>query len=330
MKYLLTVIIPTYNRSHDLCECLSYVIPQVLLHKDRVHIYISDNASSDDTRDVVDVLIKQYPDIITYYCQKENLTASPNFDDAVNRVDSEYVYMLSDDDYIVPECISFLLKCINDYPEVEYFYLNQYIANEDMCGTYLFNKNIRKGYVTVYNTCADLLKVYFNGPSCISANLFRRDLWVNASKKKKEDCYGYVWLSILLQGVINRKSAFVQYPMFTARMPKVQRYVANWPLYYIKGMGQLFKYLDKESPGIFNAWINHQQKEDLRTFLLVVTDISQYKEKYKEKKNEILEFVNSKFVRIYYLLLLYLIPKWFARNIIRNVIRATKLLKLLK
>ncbi len=40
MKYLLTVVIPTYNRANDLKECLSYVIPQVLPYKDKVHIYI--------------------------------------------------------------------------------------------------------------------------------------------------------------------------------------------------------------------------------------------------------------------------------------------------
>mgnify|MGYP000241246436 FL=1 len=124
MKYLLTVVIPTYNRADILSTTLSFVIPQVLEHKDEVHIYISDNASTDNTKENVEKIMKQYPDLITYFCQEKNLTASPNFNDAVHRVNSEYVYLLSDDDIIVPECISFMLKCIKENREVKYFYIN--------------------------------------------------------------------------------------------------------------------------------------------------------------------------------------------------------------
>ena len=62
---LLTIIIPTYNRCNDLEICLSYVIPQVKQYKDKVHIYISDNASTDNTSNLVQKYINNYPDIIT-------------------------------------------------------------------------------------------------------------------------------------------------------------------------------------------------------------------------------------------------------------------------
>lgn len=324
MNYLLTVVIPTYNRAKDLQECLSYVIPQVMAHKDKVHIYISDNASTDNTKELVGKIMAENPEIITYFCQKENLTASPNFDDAVHRVNTEYVYMLSDDDFIVPECISFLLRCIDKYPDVEYFYLNQYVADDYMMGATLFNRNISKGYVTVYQTGADLIKKHFSGPSCISANMFRKNVWVAASHLKKEDCPGYVWLSILFQGAIHKKSAFIQYPMFTARMPKEQRYAINWPWYYIKGLGQLFKYLDTGNTGIYKAWINHQQKENNRQFLMILTAVAQNKKLYRERSGEIKTHIDSKIVRMFYNLLVTIIPCWLADKVIKNVIRATK------
>lgn len=325
MNYLLTVVIPTYNRAKDLKECLSYVIPQVMAHKDKVHIYISDNASTDNTKEIVKGIMADYPDIITYFCQKVNLTASPNFDDAVHRVNSEYVYMLSDDDFIVPECITFLLYCIKEYPDVEYFYLNQYVADEEMQGAKLFNANIGKGYVTVYESGAELIKKYYNGPSCISANMFRKEVWADASVLKKEDCPGYVWLSILFQGTIHKKSAFVQYPMFTARMPKVSRYAPNWPWYYIKGLGQLFKYLDAESPGLYEAWINHQQRIDKRWFLITLMSVAHNKKLYRERGNEIKMHIRSKGNRLFYDFLVSVIPCWFADKVLKNVIRATKI-----
>ena len=325
MKYLLTVVIPTYNRAKDLKECLSYVIPQVMAHKDKVHIYISDNASTDNTKEVVKGIMADYPDIITYFCQKVNLTASPNFDDAVHRVNSEYVYMLSDDDFIVPECITFLLNCIKEYPDVAYFYLNQYVADEEMQGVKLFNANIGKGYVTVYESGAELIKKYYNGPSCISANMFRKEVWADASVLKKEDCPGYVWLSILFQGVLYKKSAFIQYPMFTARMPKVQRYATNWPWYYIKGLGQLYKYLDEKSPGLYNAWIDYQQKKQKRQFLMFLTMVAHNKKLYRARGRELKEHIHSAGDRFFYNLLVSVIPNWFAEKILKNMIRAAKI-----
>ena len=131
-KYLLTVVVPTYNRAEILRMTLNFLIPQVLDHKDEVHIYISDNASTDNTKEVVDELIKENPGIITYFCQEKNLTASPNFNDAVHRVNTEYVYLLSDDDIVVPECISFMLKCIKENINIKYFYINRYVASEEM------------------------------------------------------------------------------------------------------------------------------------------------------------------------------------------------------
>lgn len=327
MKYLLTVVIPTYNRAQDLEECLSYVIPQVLPYKNKVHIYISDNASTDNTKDVIKELITEYSDIITYYCQKENLTASPNYNDAVHRVDSEYVYMLSDDDFIVPECITFMLRCIEEYPDVEYFYLNQYLADTDMHRVRLYTDKIGKDYVKVYESGGDLIREHFNGPSCISSNMFKRHVWIDAAKDMKQDCPGYVWLSIVFQGIIDKKSAFIRYPMFTARAPRVVRYSANWPWYYVKGLGQLFKYLDPKSPGIYNDWIKYQQKDNWRVFVSTLVSVSKYKKQYKERKCDMMENIVSYNNKILYFLLVTIIPEWFAIKILQNIIRLTKLFR---
>lgn len=237
--------------------------------------------------------------------------------------------MLSDDDFIVPECITFMLQCINKYPDVEYFYLNQYLADIDMYGVRLYNDKIGRGYVRIYQNGSDLIKEHFNGPSCISSNMFKRHVWVDAAKDMKHDCPGYVWLSIVFQGILDKKSAFVQYPMFTARAPKVVRYSANWPWYYVKGLGQLFKYLDVKCPGIYKDWIKHQQKDDWRVFVSTLLSISKYKTLYKERYRDMMENINSRSNRFLYFLLVTIIPGWFATKIIQNLIRLTKIVKYL-
>lgn len=329
-KYLLTVVIPTYNRADILSTTLSFVIPQVLEHKDEVHIYISDNASTDNTKETVEKIMEQYPDLITYFCQEKNLTASPNFNDAVHRVNSEYVYLLSDDDIIVPECISFMLKCIKENKEVEYFYVNQYVASEEMDNVMLWHKNFGLSYLKIYETGCEMLQEQFDGPSCCSANLFKRELWVNAAKFMKEDCPGYVWLSILLHGAVNAKTAYVTYPMFVAKQPKVQRYSANWPWYHVKGMGQLFQYLDEYHPGLYDAWILHQQVENKRCFMMILCAMSRNKKIYRQRKAEIKKHVRYPMARFVCNLSLSFLPTWLIMGPIYQVIRFGKVFEILK
>lgn len=323
---LLTIIIPTYNRCDDLRTCLDYVVPQVEQNKNRVHIYISDNASTDDTKIVVKEYIDKYPEMITYYCQPRNLTASPNFDHAVHHVNSEYIYMLSDDDIIVPGFISLILAYIDKYPNVNYYYLNRYFADMNMCNAYLYNTHLTMDYITLYENGGELIKNNLDGPSCISANIFKKEVWTTAAKYIKEDCPGYVWLSILFHGVIHTKNvAVINYPMFTARMPIEQRYSVNWPWYCVKGLGQLFSYLDRIYPGIYDAWIQRQQKEGRRQFMMMLCSVASDKKLYRERAGEIKPFIRSGYIRVLYDALVTIIPEWFAMKILKNIFRAFKL-----
>lgn len=329
-KYLLTVVVPTYNRAETLRTTLSFVIPQVEAHKDDVHIYISDNASTDNTKEVVEELMSENPDIITYFCQEKNITASPNFNDAVHRVNSDYVYLLSDDDVIVPECISFMLRCIKENSDVNYFYVNQYVASEKMDDVKLWNQNFGLSYLKKYKTGGEMLKEHFDGPSCCSANLFKRELWVNAAKYMKEDCPGYVWLSILLHGAVNVKTAYVTYPMFVAKMPKVQRYSDNWPWYYVKGLCQLFKYLDEFCPGLYDAWIYHQQVANKRNFMMILCTMSENKNKYRSINEEIKLHVNSPLSRFICNASVSFIPKCVIMGCLYQMIRLYKIIEIVR
>lgn len=330
MKYLLTVVIPTYNRAETLRTTLSFVIPQVLEHKDEVHIYISDNASTDNTKDVVKEIMSEHPGIITYFCQEKNLTASPNFNDAVHRVNTEYVYLLSDDDIIVPECVSFILKCIKENKEVDYFYLNQYVASEEMDNVMLWHKNFGLSYLKIYETGGDMLKEQFDGPSCCSANLFKRELWVNATQYMKEDCPGFVWLSILLHGAVNVKTAYVTYPMFVAKLPRVQRYSANSVLYFVKGLGQLFLHLDERCPGLYDAWIQHQQVDNRRRFMMLLCTMSRNKKLYRQRMSEIKSYVRYPLARFVCNLSVSFLPRWFVMGPIYQTIRGCRIFEVLK
>ena len=74
MGYKLTIAIPTYNRKDLLERCLNSIIPQ--MDKD-IEIFISDNASSDGTEEMVREKFN-YP-FIRYRKNEENIGSDRNF-----------------------------------------------------------------------------------------------------------------------------------------------------------------------------------------------------------------------------------------------------------
>lgn len=102
MRPKLTIAIPTYNRAQKLKECIYRAI-NYTMDKD-VEILVSDNASSDNTMDVVMDIKKEYPEIL-YFRNDENVGFDGNFLNCFERASGEYVWLLSDDDILLPGAI---------------------------------------------------------------------------------------------------------------------------------------------------------------------------------------------------------------------------------
>lgn len=71
-KYLVSICIPTYNRAPYLKKCLDSLICQPEFLQGEVEIVVSDNCSTDHTREVVQSYKEKYSNI-QYYRNEENL-----------------------------------------------------------------------------------------------------------------------------------------------------------------------------------------------------------------------------------------------------------------
>ena len=99
MKSRVTVLIPTFNRSGLLRRAIRTVTEQTL--KD-LQLVISDNASTDETAVVVaNVMVED--DRVHYFRHDNNIGMLGNWASLINRVDTEYFCVLSDDDLLLPE-----------------------------------------------------------------------------------------------------------------------------------------------------------------------------------------------------------------------------------
>jgi abequosyltransferase len=107
MSKKLAIAIPTYNRSELLDGQLNSLAP--LVEKYGIPIYISDNASIDSTEAIVKKWLLTYPHII-YSKNKTNIGMSRNISRVLMLPETEYVWLLSDDDRLVPAAIETVLE----------------------------------------------------------------------------------------------------------------------------------------------------------------------------------------------------------------------------
>jgi glycosyltransferase involved in cell wall biosynthesis len=107
---LLTIAIPTYNRSADLAQLLGILLPQ-LEGRPEIELLISDNASTDDTSAVVQRLIPQ-SHAVRCHRHPENIGSDANFVSCFNMARGRYFWLCGDDDIILPGAIEELLSHI--------------------------------------------------------------------------------------------------------------------------------------------------------------------------------------------------------------------------
>lgn len=93
-KPLLSICIPTYNRSVYLEKCLDSVVSQKEFYNGRVEVIISDNNSDDDTEFVGSKYASVYEDI-KYFKNKENIR-DRNFPLALSRGSGIYRHLCND------------------------------------------------------------------------------------------------------------------------------------------------------------------------------------------------------------------------------------------
>lgn len=142
---LITVIIPTYRRPDLLKRAIQSVLDQSYPH---FKICIYDNASGDETSRVVETLMKKDSRIF-YHCHETNIGLVKNFQYGIQRVDTPYFCMPSDDDLLLPWFFEYALSFLEKHPDAAFFAGSSVIMNEK--GNILdltFTALQREGYYT--------------------------------------------------------------------------------------------------------------------------------------------------------------------------------------
>lgn len=122
-KPILSICIPTFNRAALLESALLCILPQVKEFGGEIELVISDNASSDETADVINWAKQLGP--FRYHRNPQNIGACRNIIGLTRELaKGEYCWILPDDDIVRPDAISRILSIIKSNLDVDYFFVN--------------------------------------------------------------------------------------------------------------------------------------------------------------------------------------------------------------
>ncbi len=173
-KKLLAICIPTYNRAEKLERNLSYLMKFVT--KLKIPIYISNNASTDNTLDVLEKFQKLYSGIKVYtHC--ENIGPDKNFEYVLKMSGCHYSWLLGDDDFILFNKFNLVMDELESH-KPDFLVVNS-------------RNQVKKKLPKLYTNCDELLSDLAWHMTFISCLVFSKDAIEKASFQRYMD-HGFV------------------------------------------------------------------------------------------------------------------------------------------
>lgn len=126
---MLSICIPTYNRSDYLDQCLASLVPQAL--ECQIPIYLSDNASSDNTQQVIQKYKAIYTKIFSFK-QEANLGHDLNHKSVITMATTEFAWLLGDDDIVLSGSLQKVIHFLESTPNCELLLLNAIRTDNDL------------------------------------------------------------------------------------------------------------------------------------------------------------------------------------------------------
>jgi glycosyltransferase involved in cell wall biosynthesis len=116
VRPLITAVIPTFRRPLLLRRAVTSALSQGV----GVAVKVFDNASRDETSEIISQLSETDPRII-YHCHATNIGAAANFEFGLRNVETPFFSILSDDDYLLPGFYERALEDLAKYPEAMFW-----------------------------------------------------------------------------------------------------------------------------------------------------------------------------------------------------------------
>ena len=123
---LLSIVIPTFNRCVLLKKTLDQLSAQIEQSDClRIEIVVSDNASSDTTKDMVNNWIYEHKQInISYIRNQMNIGFDSNCLSGARKAKGKFVWFMSDDDSLVEGALGKVYETLNQNQDIVFMFIN--------------------------------------------------------------------------------------------------------------------------------------------------------------------------------------------------------------
>lgn len=129
---IISICIPTYNRCFFLIDTLRDLFQQAidLEVEDLIEICVSNNASTDNTKEELDKLYSDFPQFkILINHNETNIGADRNFVKVLSMPSGKYSVLKGDDDYFRPGGLKYLLDMLDENQQIDFFISDVDIVN---------------------------------------------------------------------------------------------------------------------------------------------------------------------------------------------------------
>lgn len=117
----LSVCISTYNRAGWLQVNLRHLLHEVAAVSDKVEVLVVDNASTDNTAEIVESFLDDKP-YFRFVRNDANVGMLGNLTVTAHEARGEYIWILGDDDLIKPGALQKILGVIETHPDISLIY----------------------------------------------------------------------------------------------------------------------------------------------------------------------------------------------------------------
>lgn len=112
----LSIIVMTYNQEKYVRKTLDSILSQKF--DCQYEIYVGDDASSDNTPNIILEYMRKYPKVIHGILRKENLGVIKNYFDLLSRCTGEYIMECAGDDYWEPGKVKSEIEYMESYSDI--------------------------------------------------------------------------------------------------------------------------------------------------------------------------------------------------------------------
>jgi len=224
---LLSICIPTFNRANYLKDCLNSIVYQFKDKHifDQVEVVISDNASADNTTEIVTKFQSEYKNI-KYFKNDTNLGVDRNILNIVEKSTGKYCLTIGDDDGFSPESLSFVIDKIKTL-NVPYYMINSWGYDHELDLPVVSHPNIEVTEDIFYRSLSDhvqTIKKYTDlvGAFCGLSHIFDRKAWMDFNEKEKYIGTNAIHYFILLSIFKDSTCTFLAKPIIKTRSSNIR------------------------------------------------------------------------------------------------------------